>query len=84
MKPKGEQPFSLLGTRPGPFHMEINGNREVFFEGNRGIVGYGEDTIKLSAGKMLVVFHGRGLHIKCMNQQDVVIHGFLTSIEYIL
>ena len=64
--------------------MEVNGNREVILEGSRGVVEYGENSIKINTGKYIISFQGRGLHIKCMTDCDIVIHGFITSIEYIM
>lgn len=64
--------------------MEISGNREVILEGNRGILEYTDRSIKINAGKCVVAFSGRGLHIQCMNECDVVIKGFITCIEYLI
>ena len=75
---------SVLAANLGALHMEISSNREVILEGNKGVLEYSENSIKLLAGKYVVAFYGRGLHIKCINETDVVIHGFITSIEYIM
>lgn len=74
----------VLAANLGALHMDISGNREVILEGNRGILEYTESSIKINAGKYIVSFSGRGLHIKCINECDVVIHGFIMSIEYIM
>lgn len=68
----------------GALHMEIIGNREVILEGNRGILEYTDQSIKINAGKCIIAFGGRGLHIQCMSECDVVIRGFITSIEYLI
>ncbi len=78
-----KRPQTMLGAYLGGVHMDISSNREVIFEGSKGILEYNDHTIKLSAGRYVVAFHGRGLHIHTMNEKDIVIHGFLTSIEYI-
>ncbi len=65
-------------------NMIINFNREVIFEGCKGVVEYTDNSIKLNTGKFLVAFNGRGLHIQCMNESNIVIVGFITSIEYIM
>lgn len=75
---------SVFAANIGAVHMDISGNREVVFEGNKGVVEYNENSIKINTGKYIVGFNGRGLHIKCMSGCDVVIHGFITSIEYIM
>lgn len=79
---KGEK--TVFGAHIGAVHMEISGNRELIFEGSRGILEYGESSIKINAGKYIVALHGRGLHIKSMTECDIVINGFITSIEYII
>ena len=68
----------------GALHMEITGNREVILEGNRGIIEYTDQSIKINAGKCIIAFCGRGLHIQCMTDCDVVVKGFITSIEYLI
>ena len=65
-------------------HMEIHGNGEVILEGNKGVVEYSDTSIKLHTGKYVLAFSGRGLHIQCMTDCDVVIRGFITGIEYIM
>ena len=65
-------------------HMQISGNHEVILEGSKGIVEYGDKSIKINTGKYIIAFCGRGLHIQCMDDSDIVIHGFVTSIEYIM
>ena len=60
---KKNKDISVLAANLSGVHMEINGNREIILEGSRGVVEYGENSIK-----------------DC----DIVIHGFITSIEYIM
>ena len=75
-----KRPQSILGA----LHMEISSNREVIFEGSKGILEYNDRSIKINAGQYVVAFQGRGLHIQTMTERDIVIHGFLTAIEYII
>ncbi len=70
--------------RLGTLHMEITGNREVILEGSLGILEYTDQSIKINAGKCIVSFKGRGLHIQCMSDSDIVVCGFITSIEYLI
>ena len=85
MKKKREpRQQSVLSANLGALHMEISSNREVILEGNKGILEYSETGIKLLGGKFVVAFCGRGLHITCISESDVVIRGFITSIEYIM
>ena len=84
MRMKKNKDISVLAANLSNVHMEINGNREVILEGSRGVVEYSETSIKINTGKYIISFQGRGLHIKCMTDCDIVIHGFITSIEYIM
>lgn len=83
-KKHGQKYGSVLSANLGAFHMDVSGNREIIVEGNRGVLEYTDSSIKLSAGKYIAAFSGRGLHIKCISECDVVIHGFITSIEFIM
>ena len=81
---KNKKDKSVLSANLSSVHMEISGNREVIFEGSKGILDYSDTAIKINTGKYIVCFNGRGLYIKCMTECDLVIQGFITSIEYIL
>ena len=84
MRMKKNKDISVLAANLSNVHMEVNGNREIILEGSRGVVEYSETSIKINTGKFIISFQGRGLHIKCMTDCDIVIHGFITSIEYIM
>ena len=75
---------SRLMEQHSRVRMNICSNREVIFEGSRGIVHYDENSVKISTGSYIVAFSGRGLKIRCMNEYDLCIVGFITSIEYIM
>lgn len=75
---------SVLADKMSGVNMNICSNREVIFEGSRGVVEYNENSIKINTGKYIVAFSGRGLHIRCMNEFSLIIAGFITSIEYIM
>lgn len=74
----------VISANLGAVHMEISGNREVVFEGSKGVLEYSETSIKINTGKYIVGFCGRGLYIKCLTDHDMIIQGFITSIEYIM
>ena len=64
-------------------HIEINSNREAIIDGSSGILEYNECCIKISTGKMIVAFKGRGLFIRCMSDSSMVIEGYINSVEYV-
>lgn len=61
---------------------ELFGNRRAVVEGCAGILEYESETVRIRAGKMILCFKGRGLCIKCMDQDSLVVEGFILSLEY--
>ena len=76
---------NMISNTPflGSSHFEINGNNEVIVDGCRAIVEYDESSIKIDMGKMLVLFLGTDLTIKCLTIDSLVIEGIILSIEFI-
>ena len=66
------------------FTMELSDNREVIFEGCKGVVEYTDTSVKLNTGSAIIAFSGRGLYIRKMTDSDVMIGGFILSIEFIM
>lgn len=64
-------------------HFEMNGNTEVVVDGSKGILQYDENIIKINTGKMITIFYGRNLTIKCLTPDSLVVEGFITSIEFV-
>lgn len=65
-----------------PSHMEINGNQEVIVDGCSGVLEYNTDVVRIKTGKLVVRFTGRGLVIKCLTADSLVVTGYLTGIEF--
>jgi len=72
-----------LEATPDFSHFEMNSNKEVIIEGSKGILQYDENVIKINMGKMIVMFCGRKLSLKCLDVDSLVISGFIISIEFI-
>lgn len=64
-------------------HMEINGNQEAVLEGCGGVLEYDTGVVRVKAGKLIVRFTGRGLVIKCLTTDSLVVSGFITGIEFL-
>ena len=62
--------------------MEFSGNREVVLEGNRGVLEYSPDTIRVNADGMIISFFGRGLDLRCISDASLIIGGFITRVEF--
>lgn len=67
-----------------PTHMEINGNTEAVVDGCSGILEYDNDVVRIRTGKLTVRFTGRGLAIKCLTVDSLVVTGFFTGIEFLV
>lgn len=65
-------------------HMEINGNTEAIVEGCSGVLEYDTDVVRIRTGKRIVRFTGRGLAIKCLTSESLVVTGFFTGIEFLV
>ena len=63
--------------------IELSGTRRAVIEGCRGIVEYGEETIRLNTGNGIVRFMGRCLSMSCMTEDSAVIEGIILSVEYL-
>lgn len=70
----------MMGTAP---YLQFNSNREVTLDGCKGILEYQSEVIRVSTGKMVIVFKGRGLNIKCLNTTSIVIAGYIINVEFI-
>ncbi|WP_444659666.1 YabP/YqfC family sporulation protein [Caproiciproducens sp. R2] len=74
----------LTSTLQMPTHMEINGNQEVIVDGCSGVLEYDTEAVRIKTGKLIVRFTGRGLVIKCLTADSLVVTGFLTGIEFLV
>ena len=63
--------------------LETVGNRQVTVEGSTGILLYESESIKISAGRMVIAFTGRGLRLRCISGSCVEINGFISNIEFL-
>lgn len=68
--------------KPSLFHMEMQGNEEVILDGCEGVLDYGETSIKLRAGQLLVTFEGDGLLLKSYVGSEAVIEGMIANIAF--
>lgn len=76
--------LSLLQNAIGNVHLEFFGNRKAIVEGCQGILEYDSDVVRVKAGRLIIRFSGRGLIIKCMTADSLVVEGFLTGLEFMV
>lgn len=70
----------VMGSAP---FLQFNSNKEVTLDGCKGILEYQSDIIRVNTGRMVVVFKGRKLNIKCLTVASIVISGYITCVEFI-
>ena len=63
--------------------IEAVGNRQVTVEGSAGILLYESECVKISTGRMIISFGGRGLRLRCISGSCVEISGFISNIEFL-
>lgn len=63
--------------------IEMLGNREIIVDGCKGVVEYGENLIKLNAGKCVLSVLGDELLIKAYDGSVAVISGTITDITFV-
>ena len=83
-KRRGIGEYLRMPTSAGGTHMELNGNREAVVEGCGGILEYSEETVRVRTGKLVVKFVGRGLTVKCLTADSLVVEGFFTGVEFLM
>ena len=65
-------------------HLELSGNKEILLENCRGIIGYGEDEIRVSTGRGIIRVCGEGLTLKNLRIDSIIIDGNIRSVEFVL
>lgn len=63
--------------------IQIIDNKEVFFEGCKGILGYTENEITVKLSRINVVVTGNSLIMENYNSGGLTIRGVLHSIEFV-
>lgn len=62
------------GLRPKTL-VELYGNERVLIEEHRGILGYGDDAIRVGTSFGALVIEGTELRLCCMSRSQLVIRG---------
>lgn len=83
----GERIDAVLELPPGTMgsgvHLELDSNREAIIDGCRGVLEYNETTVRFNTGQGQLKLTGRGLVIRSLVQNQAIVEGFLTSVEFI-
>ena len=63
--------------------IQIIDNKEIFFEGCKGILGYSENQVNVKLSRINVVVTGISLIMENYNSGGLTIRGVLHSIEFV-
>lgn len=80
---KREIENSVVSDLRGVPLIEAEGNRRLTVEGSTGILLYEEGCVRVSAGKLIISFFGRGLRVRCISGSCVEIEGYISKIEFL-
>lgn len=64
----------------GVFRITSTGGRKVMIENHRGILEYGDKTIKVNCGRTIVRIEGNELQVKSISASDMLITGEIEQI----
>lgn len=71
---KERRPAEGVGLRPRTL-VELYGNERVLIEEHRGILGYGQEEIRVGTSYGIAVIEGLDLRLCCMSRSQLVIRG---------
>ena len=72
-------PADALAGAP---RVEMIGDGELRMGPHRGILAYGPEEIHISGGSMVVAVRGRGLELRAMTPEELLITGTIAAIEF--
>ena len=69
-------------VKGGLLHVEIESNREVFFENHKGIISLSEEEIEINSPDGCVIVCGSRLKVSAMNAEELRVAGVIDKIEF--
>ena len=72
-------PADALAGAP---RVEIVGDGELRMGPHRGILAYGPEEIHISGGSMVVAVRGKGLELRAMTPEELLITGEIHGVEF--
>ncbi|WP_101911129.1 YabP/YqfC family sporulation protein [Marasmitruncus massiliensis] len=74
-----ELPVDVLEGLP---EIELLGNQEAVIEHCQSVLEYNDQVVRIRAGRLTLKFTGRGLRLRTMTGDSIVVEGFFTSVEF--
>lgn len=62
--------------------LSFTGNRELYISNHRGILSYGQEEIVILAKSVQIIIKGRGLVISSYSKEELLIKGYIHSVEF--
>lgn len=67
----------------GGAQITLYGNAEALVDGCKGVLEYGENTIKLNIGRGALQFDGQGLELRSLTNDQAVVIGTVFSVRFV-
>lgn len=64
-------------------NISLCGNREVYISNHRGILSYGQEEMVILVKDYQLVFKGKNLTVSSYSRDDLTIHGYIFSMEFV-
>ncbi|NLL70572.1 MAG: sporulation protein YqfC [Epulopiscium sp.] len=64
--------------------ISLIGQEELYLENYKGMIEYNDERMRISTSCGILKIEGRGLHLKVMTTENIVVTGTLLRIEYII
>lgn len=58
------------------------GNKQLYIENHRGVIQFSSESLKLSLSKGVLEVHGKGLAIRAILTEEVLVEGDIYDIRY--
>lgn len=60
----------------------FDSNTKVYIENYKGISEYSDESIRINAGKYIINLCGKGMEIKSMTTEELVIEGVIKTVDF--
>ena len=64
-------------------NISFSGNREMYISNHKGILSYGQEEIIILVKDYQIEIKGKSLYIVSYTKDDLTIHGYIRSMEFI-
>ena len=64
-------------------NLSLCGNNELYISNHRGILSYGEEEMIILAKEYQIQIKGKALNIYAYSKDDLIIKGYINSLEFI-